>query len=70
MNNKIKIAIIAVSVLFGITLFIGPEEVTTFVTVKPTFQEIKNEAIKVGAITAEQFFNFLSANYSNKLVKN
>ena len=34
------------------------------------FQEIKNEAIKVGAITAEQFFNFLSANYSNKLVKN
>lgn len=33
------------------------------------FQEIKNEAIKVGAITAEQFFNFLSANYSNKLVK-
>lgn len=43
MNNKIKIAIIAVSVLFCITLFIGPEEVTTFVTVKPTFQEIKNE---------------------------
>ena len=34
------------------------------------FQEIKNEAIKVGAITAEQFFNFLGSNYSHKLIKN
>jgi hypothetical protein len=34
------------------------------------FQEIKNEAIKVGAITAEQFFNFLGSNYSYKLIKN
>ena len=33
-------------------------------------QEIKNEAIKVGAITAEQFFNFLGSNYSHKLIKN
>lgn len=34
------------------------------------FQEIKNEAVKIGITTAEQFFNFLSANYSHKLVKN
>ena len=34
------------------------------------FQEIKNEAIKVGAITAEQFFNFLGYDYSHKLIKN
>lgn len=34
------------------------------------FQEIKNEAIKVGAITAEQFFNFLGYNLSHKLIEN
>ena len=34
------------------------------------FQEIKNEAIKVGAITAEQFFNFLGYDYSHKLIEN
>ena len=34
------------------------------------FQEIKNEAIKVGAITAEQFFNFLGYDYSHKFIEN
>ena len=34
------------------------------------FQEIKKDAVKVGAITAEQFFNFLGVNYSHKLIKN
>ena len=34
------------------------------------FQEIKNEAVKVGAITAEQFFNFLNVNYNHLVIKN
>ena len=34
------------------------------------FQEIKNEAVNIGVITAEQFFNFLGLNYSHKLIKN
>ena len=34
------------------------------------FQEIKNVAFKVGAITAEEFFDFLNNNYNHLSIKN
>lgn len=38
---------------------------------KYLFESFKEfQEIKVGAITAEQFFNFLGSNYSHKLIKN
>ena len=33
------------------------------------FQEIKNKAVKVGAITAEQFFKFLNRDYNHLSIK-